>query len=103
MIHSPIPVAPILKSFGREQKYILKQMAKENHVIRVVMYHQVKRRDHIHLFDQPRQKMKQVVFPELLQAMGRKGLFEQQLELNGMNVSIVVFRLKEEVRNHFIN
>jgi hypothetical protein len=103
MIPSPIPITPVLKSFGREQKYILKQMAKENHVIRVVMYHQVKRRDHIHLFDESGQKMRQVVFPELLQAMGRKGLFEQQMELNGMNISIVKFRLKEEVRNHFIN
>lgn len=103
MILNSTHIPPILKSFGREQKYILKQMAKQDHVIRVVMYHNSHTRDHIQLFDESAQRMRQIVFPELLQAMGRKALFDQETFLTGENVSIVKFRLRKEVKNHFIN
>lgn len=94
---------PILKSFGKEQRYILKQMAKQELCIRVVIYHTPRCRDHIHLFDESCQEMRQIVWAELLQAMGRKALFNQEVQIEGINLSIVKFRLKPEVRNHFIN
>ncbi len=94
---------PILKQFGKEQKYVLRQMAQQDLVIRVVIYHTPMCRDHIHLYDESRNEMKQIVWAELLQAMGRKGLFSQEVQIDGVNLSIVKFRLKDEVKNHFIN
>ncbi len=96
-------ITPEIKYIGKEQRYVLRQMAQQDLVIRVVIYHTPMCRDHIHLYDEYLNEMKQIVWPNLLQAMGRKGLFSQEVQIDGVNLSIVKFRLKEEVKNHFIN
>lgn len=101
---NPQPISPKLNNIGKYQKYTLRQMAKRNCVVRVVMYHhQEKVPDHIHLFDEQSQKMLGGIYANELQAMGRRGLFTQEVSLNGTNVSIIKFRLKPEVQNYFTN
>lgn len=90
------------KLFGRDQRYILRQMASEQHVIRLVMYHQMQVPEKIFLHCEKELSDKQPISAKELQALGRKGVLDQEMAFQGEHVSIVKFRIKEEIKSKFL-
>lgn len=99
----PPAIEPNLKQLGRDQKRILRQMARHKHIISLMIVHDDEHKEDICLQDEDGSNCFQKIESLFLESMGKRGLFIQEVFTPSLHQTIVKFRLKSEVRNHFVN
>jgi hypothetical protein len=87
-----------LKSIGKEQKYILKQMANQNRSIMLTVFNtQDKKRRDIHVYGRDRDILLNEISEKTLSTLTNRDIFTSEIVGTELGVTGVILDLKSEV------